>query len=387
MSSKRKWDVPPEQSSSQRTKLDDGTAGAKLGAQDLAELAACKINAMLGSKTVAASGSNSIPIGKPGIAAAGAVAVARALAGGELTKDIEINDLKNRYLLTKGSTQAEIKKETGADVVSRGKYYADKKLATEKDPPLYLHVTAISEEILDKAVKKINELIEQASTAPQGASSGGYLGPPRGYSVTKLYIDFEPDKFFNIRAKIVGPQGSYMKHVQAETGCRMMTFGLTSRKKGKGSGFESQTGVSNPDEPLHLEITGPTEEALANAKNLCQDLVKTVREEFERSKQPPPPPPVYPYGYGYPMAPPGAYGGEGAEAYAAAADPYAAQQWDYSAWAGYDWSAYAQYAQPQADGQAPLPQPPAAPGAPGAPVASTQPPPPPPPSSKEENTK
>ncbi|KAJ3113886.1 hypothetical protein HDU96_002799 [Phlyctochytrium bullatum] len=228
---------------------------------------------------------------------------------GELSKDIEINDLKNRYLLTKGATQADIKKETGADVVTRGKYYADKKLATEKDPPLYLHITAISQDILDKAVRKIEELIEQASVAPQGASAGGYTGVPKGFSTAKLMIDFEPDKFFNVRAKIVGPQGSY---------------------KGKGSGYEMH-GAPSSNEPLHLEITGPTDEAIEQAKALCADLVKTVREEFERSKFPA----AYQYGYQY----------AGHDYTAAAADPYAQGSWDYSQWAGYDWSQYGQYAE------------------------------------------
>lgn len=58
-------------------------------------------------------------------------------------------------------------------------------MATDKDPPLYLHVTATSQDILDEAVAKINELIDEAQNpAPQpsqhqsfrqqpGAPSGG----------------------------------------------------------------------------------------------------------------------------------------------------------------------------------------------------------------------
>ena len=33
----------------------------------------------------------------------------------EYVKDIEINDLKNRYMLTKGATQQKIKQDTGAE--------------------------------------------------------------------------------------------------------------------------------------------------------------------------------------------------------------------------------------------------------------------------------
>ncbi|KAL1968836.1 hypothetical protein VTN77DRAFT_1197 [Rasamsonia byssochlamydoides] len=64
------------------------------------------------------------------------------IADGDYIKDIEVNDLRNRYLLTKGSTQKMIKEETGADVTTRGSYYPDKSLATPSNPPLYLHVTS-----------------------------------------------------------------------------------------------------------------------------------------------------------------------------------------------------------------------------------------------------
>jgi hypothetical protein len=44
-------------------------------------------------------------------------------------------------------------------VTTKGVWYPDKSKATEKDPPLYLHISATTQEILDKAVKRINDLI------------------------------------------------------------------------------------------------------------------------------------------------------------------------------------------------------------------------------------
>lgn len=38
-------------------------------------------------------------------------------------------------------------------------WYPDRSKATEKDPPLYIHVAARTKETLDRAVAKINELI------------------------------------------------------------------------------------------------------------------------------------------------------------------------------------------------------------------------------------
>lgn len=42
---------------------------------------------------------------------------------------------------------------------TKGTWYPDRSKATEKDPPLYLHISATTKEILQKAIDKVNELI------------------------------------------------------------------------------------------------------------------------------------------------------------------------------------------------------------------------------------
>lgn len=79
----------------------------------------------------------------------------------EFTHDIEINDQRNRYMLTKGQTQKQLEEETGASVTTKGTWYPDKSLATAQDPPLFLHISATTKEILDKAIAAINELMAQ----------------------------------------------------------------------------------------------------------------------------------------------------------------------------------------------------------------------------------
>lgn len=49
--------------------------------------------------------------------------------------------------------------ETGASVGTRGVWYPDKTKATAKDPPLYIHISAKSKDVLQKAVDKVHELI------------------------------------------------------------------------------------------------------------------------------------------------------------------------------------------------------------------------------------
>ncbi|KAF9351406.1 hypothetical protein BGX26_010577 [Mortierella sp. AD094] len=216
----------------------------------------------------------------------------------EFVHNIDINDVKHRYYLTKGSYQTELQRETGADITTRGRHYSDRSLATEKDPPLYLHVTALTQEALDLAVKKINELIEKpphpTPLPPQRESFQPnprmHGGPPRHQSFhARVAIGIESDRLFNVRAKVVGPGGQYVKHVQNETKTRVQL-------KGYGSGYlEVDTGRES-DEPLYINIIGNSQEDVDAAERLCKDLVETVKAEHERMKSRPPMP-QEPYGH------------------------------------------------------------------------------------------
>ena len=42
---------------------------------------------------------------------------------------------------------------------TKGVWYPDRTKATEKDPPLYLHISATTPEILEKAIARVNDLI------------------------------------------------------------------------------------------------------------------------------------------------------------------------------------------------------------------------------------
>lgn len=167
------------------------------------------------------------------------------------------------------------------EITTRGKYYPDVKLATEKEPPLYLFISADDQASLDKAIAKVNELIE-TSKVPAPApprrydnydsndtthsdhasgddkghhhhSNNGYRQmpydrPPRKFYEEDVPVNIPDGPHYNLRAKIVGPQGAYVKHISNVTGCRIQL-------RGKGSGFyEQETGVES-EEPLHIHIS------------------------------------------------------------------------------------------------------------------------------------
>ncbi|KAG0740335.1 hypothetical protein G6F57_012580 [Rhizopus arrhizus] len=256
---KRKWDQDDYKDESvpekKMTKLDSDPTKA-------ASEAAARINAMLQQKGIPLHVEDS--------------------KEGEFTKNIPINDLKNRYTLTRGATQAQIHEETGADVTTRGKFYPDLSLAAPGEPPLYLHVSAKTKESLDKAVKKIEELIETAQVPVAQQPEKVDRRFERKFFEKKLPVNVPGNPPFNLRAKIVGPQGAFVKHIVQETGARVQL-------KGKGSGFIDSTTGKESEEDLHVHITCMKEDGLDAAIKLTEDLLNTVRQEAERAQS---------YGYG-----------------------------------------------------------------------------------------
>ncbi|KAK4684418.1 hypothetical protein P7C73_g5760, partial [Tremellales sp. Uapishka_1] len=238
-------------------------------------------------------------------------------AEGDYVKDIEINDLRNRYVLTKGSTQHQIQEETGCSITTKGIWVPDRtKAATE--PPLYLHIVAKTQAILDAAVEKVNELINQdlgpliddRTLVARNRAMG--LPPPPGagprvrekWPEEKLHIGLDSLRNFNIRAKTVGPGGMFVKFIQAETGARVQI-------KGIGSGFmEAETGRES-DEPMHINIAGPDMDQIRRAKELAEDLLVVLRIEYEKARMGG----TYVSGYQGALAPDQPQGGQ--DAYAA----------------------------------------------------------------------
>ncbi|KAI8630719.1 KH domain protein [Xylariaceae sp. FL1651] len=242
------------------------------------------------------------------------------VSDGDYIKDIEVNDLRNRYLLTKGSTQkmvnntlgqfllihfrvlahewvlysslflGRIKEETGADVTTRGEYYPDKSMATPSAPPLYLHVTSTSKAGLDAAVKKIEEMMKQElpnlvderrfRRRDQEQVERDEFGR-RKWPEAKIPINLDPVQGFNLRAQIVGHGGAYVKHIQQETGCRVQI-------KGRGSGYLEASTNRESDDEMYLHVAGPDPRMVEKAKELCEDLVGKVKEEYEEFKTRPP---------------------------------------------------------------------------------------------------
>ncbi|KAL4266684.1 KH domain containing protein RIK/BLOM7 [Pleurotus pulmonarius] len=339
MSSKRKWDQPAPEEGSTSAKPDDSKSASDAAAA--AAAIAAKIAAQFAGGGL------------------GGLSGMKDPHDGDFTKDIDINDVRNRYMLTKGSTQAQINEETGASVSTKGIWYPDRSKATDKDPPLYLHISASSQEMLDNAVEKINELIA-VDLGPLVEDKKDRLREKRKWPEEKLPVALESIRNFNVRAKVVGPSGMFVKYIQQETSTRVQIKGL-------GSGFVDQETGKEAEEPMHIHITGPDEAQVARAKVLTEDLLEVVRSEHAKmatmvsqqqmelhhaqaqyavyntmsgyappppSNAPPPPPPGE-----QPPPPPDGSTQTGAEGYAGAPPPPGSDAASHDAYAQY-WAAY-----------------------------------------------
>lgn len=220
------------------------------------------------------------------------------------------------------SSNAQVKNETGATVITKGTWLPDRTKANDKEPALYLHITAPTQAILDAGVEAVEKLLAQELgplVVDYRAKRQEEQQPRerRKWPEEKIPVNLDSLRNFNVRAKIIGPQGLFVKHIQQETSARVQI-------KGQGSGFiENDTGRES-DEPMHVHISGMEQIMVDQAKELAEDLLVVVREEWGKAKavmdqysggnpyaqyQQPPPPPSYdapapPSAGGYAAPPP-----------------------------------------------------------------------------------
>ncbi|PMB73306.1 Uncharacterized protein C30D11.14c [Beauveria bassiana] len=220
------------------------------------------------------------------------------VSDGDYIQDIEVNDLRNRYMLMKAQTQ-------------------------QAEPPLYLHITARTKEVLEAAVAKVNELIEQE--LPQLVDERRFKRREREqpenddtsrrnkWPEESIPVGLEPVPGFNLRAQIVGAGGSYVKHIQQETGCRVQI-------KGRGSGYiERDTNQESDEEMfLHVAYVAMYQQYYAQYQQGQAGATQSPAPGASASPQPPPPsdsapPPPPPSSAAPPPppsgSPPGAPGG------------------------------------------------------------------------------
>jgi hypothetical protein len=297
---------------------------------------------------------------------------------------VEINDSKNRFVLTRGQTQADIGKEFGVAVCTKGRFYDGGAYpAPGQEPRLSLEISGKDAAKVSACERKIIELVSALNplallgiaAVPQGdyqraqmtslvtfqplfdsiltfthhphrfrlsfqvhgaSAPGAALAPASavmhtpnqssspvvpgggvhgymqsgaigGMKEEKVFITGldNPPPNFSVMGKLLGPGGSYIKHICAETGCKTYLRGLGSKQ---------QPGDTGYGEPLHIHIqgslfcliccfccvfpaqacrcvitalissiAGSREENVARAVGLAQNLIQTVKDAYEEA--------------------------------------------------------------------------------------------------------
>lgn len=142
------------------------------------------------------------------------------------------------------------------------------KLRVEEEEGV-LELEASSEDVLNLAETECKCIIKTGNFRSGNNSSIEKIFIGYDVNIPTVHASF-------LRGKLLGPQGSFLKHIHSTTGCRVQL-------RGKGSGFVE---VKEWREvlPMYLFIErggGVGEEEFLEARKLCEDLVETAKAEYE----------------------------------------------------------------------------------------------------------
>ncbi|KAJ1979326.1 hypothetical protein H4R33_005748 [Dimargaris cristalligena] len=235
----------------------------------------------------------------------------------------------------------------------------------------------------DKLMATSLDTIKSGPALDSPKASSTFSTARSRYIQEKVFIGInKPEREFNLKGRIMGPNGAFINHIQDKTKAKIIL-------RGRGSGYIEPTSGTEAFEAMYLYITCYSPEGIRTAKDLCTDLIKTVTKEYDAFQaakkqstgalaQATAQPPANPYNYGgYPPPPPSASAyppypyppPTSATAGSGAANPYGYGGYDYSYGYGYGYP-YGGYPPP------PPPPPPGhsttlAPSTPGSVAAST----------------
>ena len=84
----------------------------------------------------------------------------------------------------------------------------------------------------------------------------------------------KPPSSFGLRERLEGPDGSFLSHISKQVGAKVFL-------RGKGSGYIEPTSKKESFESLHIYISHPNKQGLESARQLCDNLIETVKKDYD----------------------------------------------------------------------------------------------------------
>jgi hypothetical protein len=191
-----------------------------------------------------------------------------------------INDSPARMEFLKSSVLAEVNKKSGALLAVKGKYLSPEEKsqnAEQGEKPLHLLIQAPLQANVDAAVRLLKD-IEVKGTAGVIKTGGSTLSSGGGgqhYVQDKVFVGLtQVAENFDLKEKLQGTANSFFDHIMRTTGARI-------HLRGRGSGYIEPTSGKESFEALYIYIQHGNKEGLSKAKQLCDDLVRHVQQEYE----------------------------------------------------------------------------------------------------------
>jgi splicing factor 1 len=100
----------------------------------------------------------------------------------------------------------------------------------------------------------------------------------------KVHIPLEQHPNYNFIGLIIGPRGKTQKEMESKTGCKIAIRGKGSVKEGA-RGRRDGKPLEGEDEPLHVLITGESQESVDAAAKLIEDMLVVIDDDKNIHKQ------------------------------------------------------------------------------------------------------
>lgn len=130
-----------------------------------------------------------------------------------------------------------------------------------------ISITADNEDIVKAAEVEILNVIRTGQFKRNLVAKTTTVDIPLGFDYPTSQTSF-------LRGKLLGPQGSFLKHIQSSTQTKVQL-------RGKGSGFFEVKIKEGQDCDLYLRVDGAEADKIEEARQLCQDLIATVKVDFD----------------------------------------------------------------------------------------------------------